>query len=386
MTTLTLPTASRAVSVPERRPGGGLPPAGPVWFPSVMGTGILATLLGQRSAEVTGLQIAAVALLCLGWALLLGLSATFAIRTRRDRSVLYASVTSSAVPMWGAVSMGLLSTGAATLTVAPLLHPALTDAALLVDALLWSVGTLVGLATAFGFAALLIRQSVGQPSAVWGLPVVPPMVSATTAAALVPHLESPLGRITLLAVAAGCFFLSLVLGAVVFGVAYYHHWRVDPIPIAASATAWIPLGIVGQSMAANQALAAQSQEFLSPAGVPAVQSLAHAYGYAMLAVSIPVVGYAVLVTVRGFRARMPFAPGWWALTFPLGTLSLGSHLLARSTGHLLIEVVSDATLVTLMGTWTLCAVATGINVWSHRQVRCGGDQVTRLRRSPRPSW
>jgi len=131
---------------------------------------------------------------------------------------------------------------------------------------------------------------------------------------------------------------------------------VAPLPIAASASAWIPLGMVGQSTAAVQVMATQGGALLvAPA---AAHQLANDYGYLMLLVSVPVVAYAVRMTVRGFRARMPFSPGWWALTFPIGTLALGSLLLGEATGDAVISAVGVAAVVTLTGTWTLCAVAT----------------------------
>ena len=43
-----------------------IPPAGPGWYSSVMGTGILATLLGREAGLVPALLVPAVALLVIG--------------------------------------------------------------------------------------------------------------------------------------------------------------------------------------------------------------------------------------------------------------------------------------------------------------------------------
>lgn len=348
--------------------GPKLPPAGPAWYSTVMGTGILSTLLGLHADDVPSLRVAASALLVLGWALLAGLSGAFLVRCLRDRTAFTSTLTDSAVlPLWGTVSMGLLAIGSATLTVVPLVAPDLAHTAILVDATLWVSGTAIGVATALGFVAVLVRREVGHPTPVWGLPIVPPMVSATTGAALVPHLTSILGRCTLLVVAVGCFFLAFLLGTLVFAMAYHHHWRVAPLPIGASTAAWIPLGIVGQSTAAAQTIAAQTDAFLLPAAVPAVHTLANAFGYAMLLASVPVISYALRVTVRGFRARMPFTPGWWALTFPLGTLALGAHLLGQSADQSLIEGIGRAAVIALVGTWSLCSIGTLAALQSDRR-------------------
>lgn len=328
------------------------PPAGPAWYGAVMGTGILATLTqtfapGSWSAR---------AWLVLAWVVLVGLTAGFAVRCLRRPGTLAASVRPGPLPLWGMVAMGLLSVGAATATVLPSWWPGSAGAAVVADGVLWVTGTLLGLATALGFAAVLVRSVPGTPTTVWGLAVVPPMVSATVGAGLVPHL-SPHLQVALLLVLAACFVLSLTLGGIVFAVAYHHHWRVERLPIPASTTAWIPLGVVGQSTAAAQAIAIAAAPLLPASLAGDVQSLANDYGVLMLALGVPLAGWAVAMTVRGFRARMPFVPGWWSLTFPIGTLALGSHLLGTGTGITAYLIAGAACWVTLCGTWLLCAVA-----------------------------
>ena len=338
----------------DRQARTALPPVGPAWYGAVMGTGILATL---TQTLVPGLWVARV-LLVLGWLLLVGLTAGFAARSVRHRGTLAASVRVGALPLWGMVSMGMLAVGSATATVLPSWVPALTDAAVGLDGTLWVLGTALGLATAVGFAVLLVRFDAGAPTTVWGLAVVPPMVSATVGAGLVPHLPNPALQLSLLLVAAVCFVLSLSLGAVIFSVAYHHHWRVAGLAVAASTTAWIPLGVVGQSTAAAQVMAGSAGPLLPPGPAAALQSLANDYGVLMLGLGVPLAAWAVAMTVRGFRRRMPFVPGWWSLTFPIGTLALGSHLLGVGSGMTLFLAAGFACWLTLCGTWTLCAVAT----------------------------
>ncbi len=360
MTTVTEATTAHPATVhrPTPAPGPSLPPAGPAWYPAAMGTGILSTLLQLHSGRSAVLHPLAVGVLAIGWVVLVGLSAAYARRIAADRAALTSTLTDTAtLPLWGTVSMGLLAVGAATLAVLPSVAPAAAGPAVILDAVLWAVGTALGLATAFGFAAVLLRRRAGLPSPVWGLPIVPPMVSATTGAALVPHVGSAAGRFALLLATLGCFFVALTLGLLVFALAYHHHWRISPIPVAASASAWIPLGIVGQSTAAAQAIVAHGTEFLSPSGAQAAQTSASVYGTAMLALGAPLVAFAVVVTARGFRAGMPFTPGWWALTFPVGTISLGALLLGNATGSSVATAVSWVALGVLVGTWSLCTTA-----------------------------
>lgn len=336
--------------VPEVR---SLPPAGPAWFSSVMGTGILALLVELHLGRTPIGGLAAIALLMLAWALLLGLGGAFMARCHRNRRALQASCAGPAgAAAWGTVSMGILSVGSATLKVAAAQGGSLAAVGQCVDAVLWTVGTAIGFATAVGFTVVLLRFDRGRPAMTWGLPVVPPMVTATAGATLAPLLPVPWHALVWWVAVVG-FLIAGILAAVIFAVAYHHHLRVAPIPIEASATSWIPLGVVGQSTAAAVALASES-----PLAEGRAVSIAHGYGYAMLLVGVPVIWFAARTTIRGFRARMPFAPTWWSLTFPIGTLSLGAHLLGTQTGQAWIVALGWVALAVLVGTWALCASAT----------------------------
>ena len=113
-----------------------LPPAGPAWYGAVMGTGILATLT-QTLAPGSGV---APALLAIGWILLVGLTGGFAVRSVRVPGTLAASIRVGQLPLWGMVSMGVLSIGPATATVLPAWIPTLAGPAVLADVVLWIAG------------------------------------------------------------------------------------------------------------------------------------------------------------------------------------------------------------------------------------------------------
>lgn len=350
-------------SLPRPRPAGrpavaAPPAAGPAWFGSVMGSGILSTLLHLHSDRIPGATAASEVLLVVAWALMTGLTLAFAARCVREPGELLSSITDAArAPMWGMVSMGVLSVGSATATVVPAAAPGLTGAAWGADAVLWTAGTVLGLVTAFGFTAKLARGSAGSPSFVWGLPVVPPMVSATTGAALAGRLASPGACLALLLVCVGCFFVALTLGVVLFAVAYHHTLRRDPLPLAAAASTWIPLGIVGQSTAAAQSLVGPSARLVTAEVAGSVAHAAHVYGAVVLVAGTPLFAWAAWSTVRGLVLRMPFAPGWWAMTFPVGTCALGAHLLGAGTGDAAVLDLGLVLCGVLVCTWTLCAVA-----------------------------
>lgn len=352
-----------------------LPPASPVWFPSVMGTAMLSSLLGRLTPEHSWLVYPATALVCIAITLFIGLSIGFAVNASRNPGLFTRTWQDmSILPTWGTVSMGLTATGSAIHTVGPLLPFGTTDAhrggltadapatwVIVAAALSWVVGTCIGLYTTFRVGLLLMERHMNNPVPAWGLAVVPPMVSSTTGANLAADVKATLPTVMLVMAANACFFLALFFGFLLFTLAYRSHFYYHPLPIDASISAWIPLGVVGQSAAAAQAIAAQAEIMMKPSAIPSITWLAHAYGWFVLAAAIPVVGFAVVRTIHGFISRMTFTPGWWALTFPIGTLALGmSTMVDAMSGpwRLIPRVVGTGSLIVLCCTWTFCAAAT----------------------------
>jgi tellurite resistance protein TehA-like permease len=72
-------------------------------------------------------------------------------------------------------------------------------AALAVDWTLWTGGALLGLVTAVWIPYLMMTSHRIRPDGAfggWSMPVVPPMVSAATGAALIPTLPAGQARLT----------------------------------------------------------------------------------------------------------------------------------------------------------------------------------------------
>lgn len=322
-----------------------------------MGTGILGTLTQLHMGASAPGAVLARFFLVAGWVLMVSFAAVFIGRVARSPEVWRASVSGVGSSAWGMVAMGILSVGSATGTVLPTWSPALAGTAWTADRTLWVLGTIIGFLSTFGFAVGLLRHRPAGPRPAWGLAIVPPMVSATSGAPFVAQASSPLVAMGLLTFLVACFVCSLTLGIVIFSAAYHHHLRIDPIPIPLSISSWIPLGVVGQSTAAAQAIATQGVRFLAPEFAPSAHAIANAYGYVMLSVAVPLVALAISVTVHGIRNGMPFSPGWWALTFPIGTLSLGAFNLSKGSRLGGYATASTVTWIVLLGTWTLCVTA-----------------------------
>lgn len=197
-----------------------LPLASPVWFPSVMGTALLSSLLGRQVPDHGWLLYPATALMFLAIVLLIGLGAGFAVNARRNPGMFaHTWRDMSILPTWGTVSMGMTATGSAIHNVGPLLpfgagstyraglaESTAADWAIAVAATLWLFGTLIGLFTTFRVALRLMEKGATHPVPAWGLAVVPPMVSATTGAGLVDDIDSEQLTVVLVLAVTAFFF------------------------------------------------------------------------------------------------------------------------------------------------------------------------------------
>jgi len=327
--------SSSTRSLAPKAPSAPRPPLSPSWFAAVMGTGIVANAAVTLPRSLPGLRTAAT-VVWVGAVLLLVVLAVGCLRGR-DRAALRSHAVDPVVAQFfGAPPMALLTVGAGAL----LLGRGVIgfDAALDVDRVLWSLGTVLGLATACTVPYQMVTRHRFAPDAAFGgwlMPVVPPMVSAATGALLVPHTPPGQLRLTLL---LGCYAmlgLGLVAALLVLTMLYGRLVHHDAPTGAMVPTVWIGLGALGQAVTALGALATAA-----PSTLPAV----YARGAEVLALlgGILVWGFALLwlalataLTARAIRAGLPFAPTWWSFIFPFGALVTATSTLAARTDAVL---------------------------------------------------
>jgi tellurite resistance protein TehA-like permease len=191
----------------------------------------------------------------------------------------------------------------------------------------------------------------------WLMPVVPPMVSATTGAALVPHLPAGQAQETMLLLCYAMFGLTVVAGLLVVAQLWARLFRHGALAPATAPTVWIVLGFLGQSTTAAHHLGA-----IAPGVVP---SYGHALAMLALVYGVPVWGFTVLwtalalaLTVHQVRRGLPFAPTWWSFTFPVGTVVTGTSALAATTGLVLFSAAAGVALLGLLVGWVVAATGT----------------------------
>lgn len=289
-----------------------LPPPGPAWGGSLMGTSIVSRLLVEEGM-LTGSAIFA-ALSCV---ILLVLTVGFALYRQP-------SFARTSMAEWSMYFIGILALGAAL--------SGLTDIGIFRLVGFWIGGPV----TVITWAIQLTRFD-GEPRFTWGLPLVGPMISSSVAGFLAldyGHAYHVMGTVL--------FIMSISTAVPIFIRVYWAAWH-GKVNLAGanSATAWVPLGVVGQSTTAMQ--------ILYPG------SFSVYYGLSAMVIAIPLALYAMVTFYPNVARWVDYSPAWWACTFPPGTVSMGGHQVALVNGSELLDVIALSIPLLLIAHWSACS-------------------------------
>ncbi|MEU5104462.1 MULTISPECIES: TDT family transporter [unclassified Streptomyces] len=333
---------------------------GPNWYASVMGTGIVATAAAGLPVRVPGLHTAATFVWALAAAWLVALTAAWAVHwTRhRDRARAHAGHPVMA-HFWGAPAMALLTVGAGALTLGQdwLGRPT----AVAIDVSLWSAGTLLGLVTAVWIPYRAMTGHATAPDAAFGgwlMPVVPPMVSAATGAALVPHTAAGQPRLTLLLACYAMFGISLLASLVIITQIWARLMHHKVGPAAMTPTLWIVLGPLGQSVTAADLLGAAAHSALPRPYATGAEVFGFLYGVPVWGFAMMWLALAAALTRRTARRGLPFSLTWWSFTFPVGTCVTGTSALALRLHSTPLAALAVALFALLLTAWVTVALRT----------------------------
>lgn len=289
-----------------------LPPPGPAWGGSLMGTSIVARMLVEEDMMFAAGVFASIACLIL-------VVLTFGFLRYR-----HPSFTRTTMAEWSMYFIGILALGAAL--------SGLTDVGVYRLVGFWIGGPV----TVITWAIQLTRFH-GDPKFTWGLPLVGPMISASVAG----WLARDYGQVYHI-MGTALFFMSLLTAVPTFARVYWAAWhgRVD-FTGAKSATAWVPLGVVGQSTTAMQ--------ILYPGHVSVY------YGIVALIIAVPLALYAMATFYPNAVRWVDYSPAYWSCTFPPGTVSMGGHQVALVSGMDWLDAVALTIPVLLVAHWLLCS-------------------------------
>ncbi|MFD7032086.1 TDT family transporter [Streptomyces sp. NPDC059917] len=352
----TRPSATAA----SRRPFPVLRHLGPNWYASIMGTAIIANAGATLPYQLPGQRVACQAVWALSAVLLLALLTARAGHWLHHRDQARAHLLDPTVaPFYGCLSMALLAVGGGTLIVGKDLIG--VTAAVAVDTVLFTAGTVIGLLAAAGIPYLMVvRHKVEAEHAtpVWLLPVVAPMVSAALGPLLIPHLAAGQAREAMLLACYAMFGISLLGTLLMLPLVFGRLIVSGPLPLALTPTLFLVLGPLGQSTTAVNSLADMAPQSIAAPYAGGFGAFAVVYG-------VPVMGFALLwlalaaaMLVRAARRGMGFAMTWWALTFPVGTCVTGAAGLARHTGLTAFAWLATALFVALVVAWLAAAANT----------------------------
>ncbi|WP_317997148.1 hypothetical protein [Vulcanimicrobium alpinum] len=330
--------------------------AGPGWFTSVMGTGILAITLTVAPVQLPIVRHLGAVLFAIDVAMFVGFTLLWTIGIARSPRTVTESLHDPArAQTWGAPPMACFTVAVGFLRIAS----GAIDAAASVEIAqaLFVAGVVLSLWSAFLVPYLMFTRHELTPQRAYGswlLPVVPPIVASVPAALLSPTWPESM-RGSMLGLAYALLGLGVALAAIII-VIFYTRLLYHKIPEAAVVpTMWIVVGPLGQSVAGIIALGTVSASVWPELG--------HGLYVAGVAFGLLVWGFgvywllmALAVTVRAARKHLPFSLGWWAFTFPVGTLTSGSYGLYAATHAAVFDVVGLLLLGLLATTWSIVAV------------------------------
>ena len=289
-----------------------LPPPGPEWGGSLMGTSIVSRLLVELDLRIASGIFAAIA-----WGILAVLIVGF-VRYRQP------SFRRTSMAAWSMFFIGILALGAAM-------------SGLTGHTVFRLIGFWIGAPATVITWVIQLTRFEGPPKFTWGLPLVGPMISSSVGAWLARdygQLYHTMGTVF--------FVMSFFTAVPIFIYVYWQLWRgnVD-LSGANSATAWVPLGVVGQSTTAIQLL------------YPGHYSIG--YGLTALVIAIPLAIFAMVKFYPNVVRWVDYSPAWWACTFPPGTVSMGGHQVALVNGSNWLDTVALSIPVLLIIHWSLCS-------------------------------
>lgn len=373
-TTTRRPTTAPLAVAPRRfvrelpRPADAFAHIGPNWFASVMGTGIVANAAVLLPVRVPGLPTFAAAVWTLAAIWLVALTAITAVHWIRHPANARAHASDPAMaPFYGAPPMALMTVGAGALLAG---HAVIgMPTAIVVAFVLWALGTVGGLASSVLVPYWLFTRHpvrVEHTFATWLMPVVPPMVSAATGAALIPHLPAGQAREAMLLACYAMFGLSLLASLVIITLVWGRLAYEKTGPVGTAPTLFIVLGPLGQSITAANLLGDQAHRAIAAPFAPVFRAMGVVYG-------APVWGFAMLwlvvagaLVARAARRDMGFSLTWWSFTFPVGTVVTGTSLLATSSGLDALAWIAVALYLLLLAAWVMAATRT-----AHGALRSG---------------
>jgi C4-dicarboxylate transporter/malic acid transport protein len=340
----------------------------PNWFAATMGTGVLALIAPQLPGVGTALRPAGEALWWFDVALFLlfcGLyAARWAVFGQEARRIFGHSVVSMFI---GTIPMGLATILNGALAFA---LPRFGQGVVPVVEVFWWLDVAMAVACGVGIPYLMFtrqQHSIDGMTAVWLLPVVAAEVAAATGGLLAPHLADPARQFVVLTASYTLWAYSVpvafgILALLILRMALH---KLPPANVAASS--WLALGPIGTGALGMMVMGADSPAIFAAHALPDLGAIAQGVG---VLAGILLWGFglwwlllAILITIRYFRAGVPFNLGWWGYTFPLGVYALATLRLGTTLHAIVFTAAGTVLAAALAAMWAVVMIRTLHGGW-----------------------
>ncbi|HEY0271431.1 MAG TPA: TDT family transporter [Sphingomonas sp.] len=340
----------------------------PNWFAATMGTGVLALALPQVPAIGDRLRPIGEALWLFDILLFAAFSCLYAARWllfgHEARRIFGHNVVSMFI---GTIPMGL-----ATIVNGFLVFglPLWGEAVIPVAQGLWWIDVAMALACGVAIPYLMFTRQehrLDQMTAIWLLPVVAAGVAGVSGGLLAPHLADPDAQFATLVASYVLWAYSM---PVAFGILVILILRMalHQLPHGSmAASSWLALGPIGTGALGMLALGGDAPAILAAHGLAAIGPVAQGIG-AITGLGLWGFGLwwlilATAITVRYFRAGVPFNLGWWGYTFPLGVYALATFRLGTTLHSGVFGIVGAVLTAALAAMWAIVATQTLRGGW-----------------------
>lgn len=236
--------------------------------------------------------------------------------------------------------------------------------------LLWWVDVAMALSCGVVIPYLMFTRhehSLDQMTAVWLLPVVAAEVAGASGGLLAPHLAGAQAQFTVLVTSYVLWAYSV---PVAFGIIAILILRMalHKLPHESmAASSWLALGPIGTGALGMLVLGGDAQAILAANGLaalgPVAQGIGTIAGLLLWGFGLWWLALATLITIRYWRAGIPFNLGWWGYTFPLGVYTVATFRLGTTLGLGFFGIFGTILTIALAAMWLDVGAKTLAGAW-----------------------
>lgn len=340
----------------------------PNWFAATMGTGILALALPQVPGVGASLHGVGEALWFFNIALFALFAGLYAARWILFGDEARLIVGHNTVSMFfGTIPMGLATIVNGCLAFG---LPRFGTEVIAVAETLWWIDAAMALACGVAIPYLMFTRhehSLDGMTAVWLLPVVAAEVAGTSGGLIVPHLADPLHAFVVLTTSYVLWAYSVPVAFAILAILILR-MALHKLPDdSMAASSWLALGPIGTGALGMLVLGDSTPAILEANGLgrlaEASQAVGTIGGLLLWGFGLWWLALATLITIRYWRARVPFNLGWWGYTFPIGVYTVATFKLGTALQLGFFGVIGTALALVLTAMWLLVSAKTVAGAW-----------------------